>query len=118
MASRQAQHDVARGNQHSGRAEATLQAVLFRKSAPQRAIMTSCRKPSIVRTDGAVAHHRIGDAGACRVAVQQQGARTARALLAPQMRGRQVKLLSKEIGKMRARLHGFGQRRPFTLSVI
>ena len=90
----QAQHDVTRRHQHSGRAEATLQAVLFRESAPQR-VHHDVLPQSLDRTDrGAVAHHRIGDAGACRVAVQQQGACTTRALLAPQMRGRQAKSLS------------------------
>jgi hypothetical protein len=98
-------HDhVARGDQHAGRAIATLQSVMGR----ERLAQFRHQRIVVEALDGAdvaaVAIHRKCDAGALRDAVDVDRARAADTLLAAEMRPRQIKLLAQEIGQMGARL--------------
>src|SRR5262245_23352517 len=54
---------------------------------------------------GAVAGHRIGDAGAGDLAVDLHRAGAADAVLAADVGASEQKLLAQEVGKMRARSH-------------
>ena len=97
---RQAEHDVARGDQHAGRAIAALQRVLGAESFAQIRHTASSSKPSMVRTSSAVAADGIGDAGARRRAVDLDGARAAHAVLAAEMRAGQRQVLAQEVGEL------------------
>src|SRR5262249_48190799 len=58
----------------------------------------------------ALAQDRIGDARSRRLAVDQQRARTARALLAAKMRAGQTEPFAQQVGKVHARLYRLDDR--------
>src|SRR6516164_148892 len=97
--------DVARRDQHSRRAESALQTVLGRERLPQRGHDGIVLQPFDGRDLRALAKDRIGDAGSRRLTVDQQRARTARALLAAQMRAGQTEPFAQQVGEVRARLY-------------
>src|SRR5437016_1235441 len=97
--------DVARGDQHSRRAESALQTMLGRERLPQRGHDGIVLEPLDGRDLRALAKDRIGDAGSRRLTVDQQRARTARALLAAQMRAGQTEPFAHEVGEVHARLY-------------
>src|SRR6516162_5501536 len=97
--------DVARRDQHSRRAESALQTVLGRERLPQRGHDGIVLQPFDGRDLCALAKDRIGDAGSRRLTVDQQRARTARALLAAQMRAGQSEPFAQQVGEVHARLY-------------
>jgi hypothetical protein len=52
----------------------------------------------------ALAQHRVRDARACRLPIDQERARAARTLFAAKMRARQAEPLAQKIGEVEARL--------------
>src|SRR5262245_58094329 len=97
--------DVARRDQHSRRAESALQTMLGRERLPQRGHDRIVLQPFDGRDLCALAKNRIGDAGSRRLAVDQQRARTACALLAAQMRAGQTEPFAQQVGEVHARLY-------------
>src|SRR6516225_3836314 len=97
--------DVARRDQHSRRAESALQTVLGRERLPQRGHDGIVLHPFDGRDLRVLAKDRIGDAGSRRLTVDQQRARTARALLAAQMRAGQSEPFAQQVGEVHARLY-------------
>ena len=110
VGARQALHDVARGDQHAGRAEAALQRVLAREGLAQ----PLHQRIVVEALDGAhvlpVAGDRKGDAGARRLAVDQDRAGAAHAVLAAEMRAGEPAMLAQEVAEVRARLDHRGDR--------
>ena len=100
----QADHDVARGDQHARRAVAALQAVLGGEGAAQarhdRVVVEALDGAHL----GAVAGKRVGDAGARDLAVDLHRAGAADAVLAAQVRAGQQQMLAQEVGQVGARL--------------
>src|SRR5215217_3733800 len=98
-----AQHRVPRGDQHAGGAEAALQRVLAgeRVSKLNRHFVMQ----AFDRRDySAVARDGIGDAGARRRPVDQNGAGAAHPVLAAEMSAGEIAVLTDEIREMRTRL--------------
>ena len=110
VGARQPLHDVARGDQHAGRAEAALQAVLaiegFAQPRHQRIVVEALDGAHVLP----VAGDRKGDAGARRLAVDQDGAGAAHAVLAAEMRAGEPAMLAQEVAEVRARLDHRGDR--------
>src|SRR5439155_14039292 len=99
-----AQHEVARSDQHAWRAIAALQRVLARERGAQLAhdlVVVEALDRGDAR---ALARHRIGDAGARRFAVDQDGASAAHSVLAAEMRAGEVLPFSQEIREVHPRL--------------
>src|SRR5436190_6929444 len=106
---RKPQHDIARNHQHARRAIATLQGMLVRKSLSQighhRVLAETFDGP-----DGsAIAAASVGDAGACRRAVDLDGAGSAHAMLTADVRAGQHQLAAQQVDELLARL---GQHLP------
>ena len=100
---REAQHQIARGDQHSRRAIAALQRVFAGEGRTKL-----CRNAVLIeafdRGDFCpFASHRIGDARTRRHAVEQHRASTADAMFAAEVRTGQVELLANEVRKIGAR---------------
>src|SRR5262252_6137437 len=102
--------DVTRRDQHSRRAESALQTMLGHERPPQRDHDRVVLQSFDRRDLRALAQDRIGDARPRRLAVDQQRARTARALLAAKMRAGQTEPFAQQVGKVHARLYGLRDR--------
>ena len=98
-----AAHEVARGDQHAGRAVAALQGVrlvkAWRMRRHQRIVVEALDGAHV----GAVAGHRVGDAGAGDLAVDLDRAGAADAVLAADVGAGEQQLLAQEVGEVRAR---------------
>src|SRR5262249_47264034 len=101
---RQPLHEVARRDQHAGRAEAALQSVLARERRTQLLHDRVAIEAFDRLHRAAVALHRIGDAGPDRRAVDRNRASTADAVFATEMRAGQAAMLAQEVAEMGARL--------------
>ena len=100
---RQPRDDVPPRHQHSGGAEAALQAVIFGEGLAQQRHDRIGFEPFQRRDLGAVRRSREGDAGSRGRAVDQDRARAAHAMLAADMRRRQRLMLAQEIREVQAR---------------
>src|SRR4051812_6555773 len=78
----QPDHQVARGNQHAGRAVSALQGMLARESGPQLGGDVVLVEALDCRDGASLASDRECQAGAHRLAIEQNGARAAHAVLA------------------------------------
>src|SRR5262245_2475006 len=105
-----ARDDVARRDQHCRRAESALQTMLGHECPPQRDHDRVVLQSFDRRDLRALAQDRIGDARPRRLAVDQQRARTARALLAAKMRAGQTEPFAQQVGEVHARLYGLDDR--------
>src|SRR5260370_42687765 len=84
--------------------------MLGRERLPQRGQDGIVLQPFDGRDLRALAKDRIGDAGSHRLTVDQQRARTARALLAAQMRSGQTEPFAPHVGEVHARLYRLDDR--------
>ena len=113
---RQPQHQVAGGHQHSRRAIAALQCVLAGERRAQLDGDLVVVEPLDRGDLRARASRGIGDAGSCRHTVQQDGAGPADAVLAAEMRSREVELVADEVRKICPRLGARCTERRLTVS--
>jgi len=103
---RQPGHDVARGDQHAGRAKPALQRVLGVKGGAQllhhRVIVEAFNGAHLC----AFATHGELNAGARWRTIEFDGACAAHAVLASQMSAGKAGMLAQKVGKVSARLDG------------
>jgi hypothetical protein len=102
--------DVARHQQHAGRAEAALQPVLFGEGAAQHGHQRIGLEGFQRLDAAALGGDGKRDAAAHRLAVEQHGAGAADAMLAAQMGGGQVQPVAQEVGQRLARLDAGADR--------
>src|SRR5581483_5154028 len=100
---RNAQDNISGCHQHTRRAEAALQTMLFSKRSAQRHHDGIVFKALDGANAGAIAHHGVCNAGTRRLTIDQQRACAACALLATQMRAGQIQVLPQEVSEMHTR---------------
>ena len=93
------------GHQEAGRAEAALQAVRLPERLLQRVELAGPRRQPLDRRQlAAVGLHGEHQAGAHRLAVEQDRAGAAHAVLAADVGAGQAQLVAQEVGEQQARL--------------
>ena len=95
---------IERGHQHARRAEAALQAVVLAERLLQRVERRRPRQPLDRRHLGAVGLHGEHQARARGLAVDQDRARAADAVLASDVRAGEPEVLAQEVREQLARL--------------
>jgi hypothetical protein len=82
-------------------------------------VPSAAARPSTVPTSTPVRLHGEEQAGAHGLAIQQHGARTTDAVLAPHVRAREPQLVAQEVAQEEAGLHGGAVRgTPLTVRAI
>src|SRR5712691_1366690 len=90
--------ELEQSREHAGRAEAALQAVIVAERLLQRMQLLVARRDALDGEDVvAVRLHREHQAGARRIAVEQDGAGAAHAVLAAEMGAGQAEIVADEI---------------------